>query len=100
MKRYIAFVLFLLCVSNIYAQTDTLIFKNGNMVIGEVKSMNRGVISIETDYSDSDFLIEWDKVAEIYSRQPQYKLTHMTSQNYFLIGQGQGLESSTKMWYI
>ena len=39
------------------------------MVVGEVKSMNRGVISIETDYSDSDFKIEWEKVSEIYSRQ-------------------------------
>jgi hypothetical protein len=56
-------------VCNLYAQTDTLIFKNGNMVIGEIKNMNRGVITIETDYSDSDFKIEWAKVAEIYSRQ-------------------------------
>lgn len=69
MKRYITFVILLFIISNIYAQTDTLIFKNGNMVVGEVKNMNRGVISIETDYSDSDFKIEWQKVAEIYSRQ-------------------------------
>jgi len=38
-------------------------------MVGEVKSMNRGVIVIETDYSDSDFKIEWEKVSEIYSRQ-------------------------------
>jgi len=31
--------------------------------------MSRGVIVIETDYSDTDFNIEWDKVSEIYSRQ-------------------------------
>ncbi len=29
--------------------------------------MNKGVKQIETDYSDSDFKIEWDKVSEIYS---------------------------------
>ena len=26
--------------------------------------MNRGVISIETDYSDSDFKIEWEGVSK------------------------------------
>ena len=51
-----------LTLSNLFAQTDTLIFKNGNMVVGEIKSMSRGVIQIETDYSDSDFMIEWEKV--------------------------------------
>ena len=69
MKRYIIHIFTVMIISNIYAQTDTLIFKNGNIVIGEIKSMNRGVITIETDYSDSDFKIEWDKVAEIYSEQ-------------------------------
>jgi hypothetical protein len=69
MKRYVTTTLLFMAVCNLYAQTDTLIFKNGDMVVGEVKSMNRGVISIETDYSDSDFKIEWEKVSEIYSRQ-------------------------------
>lgn len=30
---------------------------------GEIKSMNKGVLVIETDYSDSDFKIEWEKIA-------------------------------------
>jgi hypothetical protein len=36
-------------------------------VVGEIKSMDKGILTIETDYSDSDFKIEWDKVIEIYS---------------------------------
>lgn len=49
------------------AQTDSLVFTNNNIMVGEVKSMNKGVVTIETDYSDSDFKIEWDKVKELYS---------------------------------
>jgi len=56
MKRYIISVILLLSISNIYAQTETLIFKNCIIVVGEVKSMNMGVISIEADYSDSDLV--------------------------------------------
>ncbi len=51
----------------ISAQTDSLILSNGNVIVGEIKSMDRGIIQIETDYSDSDFKIEWDHVSEIYS---------------------------------
>jgi hypothetical protein len=69
MKTYATFTLLLMVVCNLYAQTDTLIFKNGNMLVGEIKNMNRGIITIETEYSDSDFKIEWEKVSEIYSRQ-------------------------------
>jgi putative salt-induced outer membrane protein YdiY len=69
MKQNILFISLFLVLCNLYAQTDTLIFKNGNMVEGEIKSMSRGVIQIETDYSDTDFLIEWEKVTELYSQQ-------------------------------
>ena len=67
MKRYIVLTLIFLGVCNIYAQNDTLVFKDGTQIFGEIKNMSRGVIVIETDYSDSDFKIEWDQVSEIYS---------------------------------
>ena len=62
-------VLALLIGSNFqtHAQTDSLILKNGDVIVGEIKSMNKGILQIETDYSDSDFKIEWDQVAEFYS---------------------------------
>lgn len=49
------------------AQHDSLILKNGDKVVGEIKSLDKGVITIETDYSKKDFTIEWSGVKEIYS---------------------------------
>ena len=51
------------------AQSDSLVFEGGNVVVGEIKEMVKGVLSVETDYSDSDFKIEWEKVQELYSDQ-------------------------------
>ena len=44
---------------------DSLVFKNGNILDGELKSMDRGVLQIETDYSDSDFKKAWEQVQTI-----------------------------------
>lgn len=44
------------------AQTDTIYFNEYNIIVGEVKEMNRGVLTVKTAYSDSDFKIEWVKV--------------------------------------
>ncbi len=49
-------------MNSIYAQVDSLKLKNGDVIVGELKSMDRGILTIETDYSDSDFKIEWDQV--------------------------------------
>jgi small nuclear ribonucleoprotein (snRNP)-like protein len=49
------------------AQKDSLILKNGNVIVGELKSLDKGVIVVETDYSKSDFTIEWSGIKEIYS---------------------------------
>ena len=54
-------VLFFITVVS-YAQNDTLFMNTGEILVGEVKELKNGVISVETDYSDSDFNIEWDKV--------------------------------------
>ena len=57
----------LFVVSETMAQTDSLIFKNDNYIVGEIKNMNRNILKIETDYSDDDFTIEWDGIKEIYT---------------------------------
>jgi hypothetical protein len=69
MNKNILFVFFLLSfLSNfIYAQKDSLILKNGDVIVGEVKGMNRGVVTLETDYSDKDFKIEWSGLKKIYT---------------------------------
>jgi len=65
MKVPITLFVILLCPLMAAAQNDSLIFKNGNIMVGEIKSMDRGVLQIETDYSDSDFKIEWLMVRSI-----------------------------------
>ena len=50
-----------------YAQKDSLILKNGNVIVGEIKSMDKGVLTIETPYSKNDFTIELSAIKEIYS---------------------------------
>ena len=48
------------------AQTaDSLLLNNGNLLVGEIKSMDKGILTIETPYSDSDFKIEWEKIKTI-----------------------------------
>jgi len=50
------------------AQHDSLILKTGDIIVGEIKSLDKGVLVIETDYSKSDFTIEWSGIKEIYSK--------------------------------
>lgn len=51
------------------AQTDSLVMSNGQYLIGEIKGMARSVVTIKTDYSDSDFKIDWDEVRQVFSSQ-------------------------------
>lgn len=46
-------------VQRVCAQLDTLAFKNGDKMVGEIKSLDRGVAVVSTDYSDTDFKISW-----------------------------------------
>ena len=61
------FFSFLATCMGAIAQNDSLILNNGNVIVGEIKSMDKGVLQIETDYSDSDFKIELEGIKEIYS---------------------------------
>ncbi|MEL1253974.1 DUF481 domain-containing protein [Flavobacterium sp. DGU38] len=47
--------------------TDTLVLKNNDVIIGEIKIMNKGVLQIETDYSKDDFKLEWKELKYISS---------------------------------
>ena len=68
MKRLILIPAILLGFIKLSAQQDSIIFKNGNFIVGEVKTMDRNIVKVETDYSDNDFTIEWDGIKEIYSK--------------------------------
>ena len=63
-------------------QKDSIVFKNHEFLVGEVKEMNRNVLTLETDFSDSDFKIEWDKVSSINTYK-YYLITLNTGENIF-----------------
>ena len=67
MKSFPFIILLILFAIPTRAQVDTLIMNNGDMLIGEIKELQQGVMKFETDYSDKDFAIEWNKVREIYT---------------------------------
>ncbi|PZX48514.1 DUF481 domain-containing protein [Algoriphagus chordae] len=69
MKRVILLlvVVFAAYSNSIAQNTDSLLLKNKNLIVGEIKSMDKGVLTIETDYSDSDFKVTWDEIIQIAS---------------------------------
>jgi len=60
------------CMS--YAQNDTLVLNNRDVIVGDLKSMDRGVLTIEPSYSDSDFKIDWDDIVVMKATQ-RYLIT-------------------------
>ena len=48
-----------------FSQRDTLRFTNGDVMVGEVKNLNSGVLTIKTKYSKTDFTIKFNRVAEM-----------------------------------
>jgi len=60
---------------------DSLIFTNGNVMVGEIKEMKQGVITVKTEYSDKDFNIDWKYVSEIYTNT-YFLLTLTGGQRY------------------
>jgi len=68
MKKFSILILVLLIFAvTVSAQTDSLIFRNGNYIVGEVKSMDKNVVTVKTPYSDKDFNIKWNRIKEIYT---------------------------------
>jgi hypothetical protein len=49
-------------------KTDIVIFKNGDRLTGEVKSLKRGKLNLNTD-ATGVIAIEWDKIAKVISNQ-------------------------------
>ena len=56
-------MLFLSAVT--WAQNDTIQLKNKDILVGEVKLISKGILTIETAYSDEDFKVEFNKVSEL-----------------------------------
>lgn len=54
-------LLILASVTTLFAQ-DTLYTATGDLIVGEIKSMSRNILTFDTDYADSEFKIEWSGV--------------------------------------
>lgn len=61
MRIPIAVVLMLISLPSA-AQSDSLFTRKGEVIVGELKDMVRGVATIETDYSNVDFKIDQGEV--------------------------------------
>ncbi|MCM5661423.1 DUF481 domain-containing protein [Galbibacter mesophilus] len=48
---------------------DSIVLDNKDILVGEIKEMKNGVLTIETDYSDSDFKVKWVNIKKINSNQ-------------------------------
>jgi hypothetical protein len=56
-----------ICGAGIASAADVVVMTNGDRLVGEIKSVEKDVLTFETDYSDSDFKIKWEKIASIES---------------------------------
>jgi hypothetical protein len=67
MKKILLFTIIIFGAFTAFSQNDSLVLINGDVIIGELKSMDKGVAVIETGYSDDDLTIKWDGIKEIYT---------------------------------
>jgi hypothetical protein len=68
MRVYTTIILLIFLGVRASAQNDTLVMKNGDEMVGEIKELSTGVLTVKTDYSDKDFRVEWEKVGEIHTK--------------------------------
>jgi len=47
--------------------TDVVTMTTGERLVGEIKKLEKDVLTLETTFSDSDFKIEWEKIASLES---------------------------------
>ncbi len=64
--KYLLFSISLFYVNTtVFAQRDTIILQNKDKIIGEIKNLDKGVLTVKTTYSDSDFKVKWLHVASV-----------------------------------
>ena len=61
--RFLVLALFFLLPLSIFGQNDSIWMKNNDLLVGELKSLSKSLITLKTDYSDKDFQIDYDKVS-------------------------------------
>ncbi|MGL1889702.1 MAG: DUF481 domain-containing protein [Reichenbachiella sp.] len=66
MKHIFTFLISFVLIQNLNAQSSVK-FSNGDELNGDIKSFQNGVLEIETDYSENNFLMDWDLVVDLQS---------------------------------
>lgn len=66
MKHSVLTLSLLLFFSILHAQ-DVVELNNGDKLVGSLKQLDNGVLEIETPYSESNFLIDWESVVNLTS---------------------------------
>lgn len=70
-------ILSLIIISNSLIAQDIVVLNNGDKIVGDFKSLENGVLEIEPDYSEANFLIDWESVV-ILKTQEMY-IVHLAS---------------------
>jgi hypothetical protein len=52
-----------------FGQNDTITLANNDVLVGELKKMDRSVLTFSTSYDDTDFKIKWGKVKALRSKR-------------------------------
>ena len=66
-KKYVSLII-IFSFQSIMAQSDSLVFSGKNIITGEIKKMEIGVLEIDVPYDDDNFKIKWLSVKEIYTK--------------------------------
>ena len=82
MKKIYIIILLTLSFNIAYSQNDTLVAKDGTVLVGEIKDMDKGVLTMETSFSDDDFKIEWLQVKTIKSTR-SYRIVSSNGDRLF-----------------
>lgn len=75
----------LFLTTNLSAQVDSIRFSKNQLIVGEMKSMDKGVLLVETDFSENDFEIEWKEVGWVNTQTRFFITLNDGSKFYGLI---------------
>jgi len=64
------------------SQNDTLIANDNTVLVGEIKEMSKGIITMETSFSESDFKIDYKEVKLILSKRI-FRISLSNGDRYF-----------------
>ena len=73
---------FLLSFSFAFSQNDTLIANDHTMLVGKIKKMDKGILTMETSFSDADFKIDYSEVEFIISEK-KFRIILSNGDRYF-----------------